>query len=425
MDDVPGLAMVQHNLGRVLMKQGLLDKAEEAENTALDVFCKLGDRLGQIRALGHLGLINEKRGNFHATLEHMNQVQLLAEEIGDMDSLEQGLVDAGRMYLLIQQPDGALLLLKRALDLSLKRGNKEHECRIREILGECHAALDNADDAYVQARKALELQRQLFDRKQQKELAELQVRHELEDARKERQLYQLRNEQLETMAKQRADELASMALSLVRKSELIESLKKQVRDSLLDAHENFQEIVDKIFEAADRRDTSNDWALFEQRLSETQSGFVRDIVLRFPDLTPNELRICSLVRIGLSSREIGGVMSISERSVEGYRLSLRKKMRLKKGQDLAQFVLEFKPEDNENEQIEDDPRLTALLAERFPDVSETEMKVCRLIRGNLSTKEIAEFLSLSERTVETHRYNIRKKLSVPKGQNLNAWLAAL
>ncbi len=425
-NDVPGIAIVHHNLGRVYLQQGRLDRAEEAEMAALHVFQRIGDRHGEIRALGYLGQISEAKGDLDGAHSYAANSYTLAEEIGDADVLEQGLTDSGRIQLQKGEPAVAYSLLKRASAIARERGNKANESHIRKVLAECCAALGNYNEAYTQSQQSLQLYQDVLNRKKQKELAELQMRHELEDARKEKEIYRLRNEQLEMSARQKSNELAAMAMSLVRKSEMIESLKKQVRESLQTAHENFQEIVDEIFEAADRRGTSSDWALFEQRLSETLSGFVQNISARFPSLTPIELRVCSLVHMGLSTREIAGIMNIGERSVESHRYRLRKKLGLSKEADLYVFLQEeSQKKEAQHMVVEEDAGFTAFLSERCPDLSTTELKVCQLIRGNLSTKEIAEFLSVSERTVETHRYNIRKKLGLPKGQNLGTQLSGM
>ena len=56
----------------------------------------------------------------------------------------------------------------------------------------------------------------------------------------------------------------------------------------------------------------------------------------------------------------------------------------------------------------------------------TELQIVDLIRSGKPTKEIAEILGLSKRTVDTHRHNIRKKLGIlNKNINLNIYLSAL
>ena len=55
-----------------------------------------------------------------------------------------------------------------------------------------------------------------------------------------------------------------------------------------------------------------------------------------------------------------------------------------------------------------------------------EIELCTLIKGGFSIKEIATMQNLSERTVETHRFNIRKKLGISSSKiNLASYLAHL
>ncbi len=65
------------------------------------------------------------------------------------------------------------------------------------------------------------------------------------------------------------------------------------------------------------------------------------------------------------------------------------------------------------------------LAQRFPTLTQTERRVCVLLAKHLRTKEIAVQMGIGERTVETHRQNIRRKLGVPKGKELSAFLCTI
>ena len=52
-----------------------------------------------------------------------------------------------------------------------------------------------------------------------------------------------------------------------------------------------------------------------------------------------------------------------------------------------------------------------------------EIELCNLIKNGFTVKEIAEMQKLSERTIETHRLNIRKKLGISSRKiNLASYL---
>jgi DNA-binding CsgD family transcriptional regulator len=71
------------------------------------------------------------------------------------------------------------------------------------------------------------------------------------------------------------------------------------------------------------------------------------------------------------------------------------------------------------------PEFMDRMAREFPELSPTELKVCALLKINLATKDIANILCCSTRTVEDHRYAIRTKIGLPKGVNLTSHLMGM
>jgi DNA-binding CsgD family transcriptional regulator len=63
-----------------------------------------------------------------------------------------------------------------------------------------------------------------------------------------------------------------------------------------------------------------------------------------------------------------------------------------------------------------------LLKDRFPSLTNNELRLCAYLRMNLSTKEMAQLLNISVRGVEVSRYRLRKKLLIPSEANLSEYL---
>ncbi|MDU1892604.1 MAG: triple tyrosine motif-containing protein [Dysgonomonas sp.] len=55
----------------------------------------------------------------------------------------------------------------------------------------------------------------------------------------------------------------------------------------------------------------------------------------------------------------------------------------------------------------------------YPELTNSDLRLCACLRLNLETKEIASLMNLSIRTVENNRYRLRKKLNLPPTENLN------
>ncbi len=62
------------------------------------------------------------------------------------------------------------------------------------------------------------------------------------------------------------------------------------------------------------------------------------------------------------------------------------------------------------------------LKSRFPELTNSDLKVCAYLQLNLSSKEIAQLINISVKGVELSRYRLRKKLNLPKEQSLTDFL---
>ena len=87
--------------------------------------------------------------------------------------------------------------------------------------------------------------------------------------------------------------------------------------------------------------TSDDWKLFEEAFKNTDKGFIKKLKSEHTNLTSNDLRLCTYLRLNLSSKEIAPLLNISIRSVEVKRYRLRKKMNLPHEASLSSYILEI------------------------------------------------------------------------------------
>ena len=165
------------------------------------------------------------------------------------------------------------------------------------------------------------------DNKKNLELAELE---------NERKIMIMRNEQLQTELNSKNSELATTAMSLIKKNELLLEIKKDL-SHLKD--ESSKTDVIKVIDKNLRN--NNDWDFFKEAFNNADKDFLHKIKGLHPDLTANDLKFCAFLRLNLSSKEIAPLLNISVRSVEIKRYRLRKKMKLDHSIHLIDYILEI------------------------------------------------------------------------------------
>ena len=81
--------------------------------------------------------------------------------------------------------------------------------------------------------------------------------------------------------------------------------------------------------------------LFHKLFSEDHQDFIQRISSQYEDLTPNDIRLISFIRINANTSEIAQFLNISNSSVDTARYRLRKKLNLEQNQNLDKFIREY------------------------------------------------------------------------------------
>lgn len=65
------------------------------------------------------------------------------------------------------------------------------------------------------------------------------------------------------------------------------------------------------------------------------------------------------------------------------------------------------------------------LKEAYPDLTQSDHKICAFIKLNLSSKDISKLLNISIESVHTNRHRLRKKMNLSRGINLEDHICSL
>ena len=86
-------------------------------------------------------------------------------------------------------------------------------------------------------------------------------------------------------------------------------------------------------------ETEKIWNELETRFEDTFDSFYKALLEMFPALTPNERKLCALLRSGLSSKDIALLTFQNPQSVDVARYRLRKKLHLTNEENITDFLL--------------------------------------------------------------------------------------
>ena len=161
----------------------------------------------------------------------------------------------------------------------------------------------------------------------------------------EAQLKELR-EALETAKAElqnKNNELTLQTTALVKRNQAIQSLLEELekqKETLGERYPNKLYIRMKTL-MEETLNNQADWVLFESYFNSTHQNFMDRLRQRYSDLTTGDLRICCLLRMNLSTKEIASLMNVSVRVIELRRYRLRKRLELEGDTNLVDFLMNF------------------------------------------------------------------------------------
>jgi len=136
-------------------------------------------------------------------------------------------------------------------------------------------------------------------------------------------------------------ELATSSIFISQKNKIIGLIKKDINRLLKnDKHITKVEIATVLKTIDENIKFDNDWYRIKAHFEKIHPGFFDRLRKKFPQLTPNDHKLCALLRMNLNTKEISHILKITAPSTEISRIRLRKKLDLPKGINLTQFICE-------------------------------------------------------------------------------------
>lgn len=382
-EDTTGIALVYENLGSIYEDQENYTLAKENFVKAFRVYSKLNDDYQLVNILNNIGDFYRKTNNYDSALYFTQKALSLAKE-NKLNYLSKSAYhDIAKTYILRSKGldayiymDSAYRLLEKIKDteysnrsnilneiskisglkqeieikqqeiqlLSEKEKNKSLKINILLVLSlwlllTIYLIYRIQQNKIKKGKQNLDEQKSLFETEQKliklelerTKITQLNLKSELENKElKEKFL----NEQLANKNR----EIQNHALNMVKKNQLIQELRSAIINIKKSGINNLTELEDLLSTFSE---SEKDWTEFQKSFEKIHQNFIKILLDKFPELSPSEIRVCSLIKLNLDSREISRMLNISPESYKTIRYRIRKKFKLENEVNLNKFIMDL------------------------------------------------------------------------------------
>lgn len=146
-------------------------------------------------------------------------------------------------------------------------------------------------------------------------------------------------EKLETLSESQQKELAVKAMHMARLNEISFEVSQKLSEISYMVSAAAKEKIRALITSLDMASPDQAWKEFETRFENVHEDFYRVLKELHPELTPTEIKVCSLIRLNMTTKDIATLTNRSIRTIESTRSSIRKKLHLGNETSLSGYLL--------------------------------------------------------------------------------------
>ena len=157
----------------------------------------------------------------------------------------------------------------------------------------------------------------------------IRYKNRLSKMRIEKQLIEAKRKELDANLELKNKELIGKAMAEIHRTEIIHEILEDLKYVKTRAtKKETREAIDYILKRLEKDTNTNIWNEFEVTFNQVHESFFKRLNEKHPELTSKDRRLCALLILNLTSKEISQITGQSFKSVENARVRLRKKLEL-------------------------------------------------------------------------------------------------
>ena len=158
---------------------------------------------------------------------------------------------------------------------------------------------------------------------------------------KEMELQHIKEQELKQAIDQKNRELSSYALSYTKDNEFLANLSEELKNLLLEINprdKEHREHIRSIITKLKQHCSTDNWQEFRYYFEQVHPSFYERLDEISPSMTQRQKRLCAMLYIGLSTKEISSITFREVRSIESARNRLRKKLEIPEEESIQDFL---------------------------------------------------------------------------------------
>jgi len=383
-----------NNIGNIYTQIGKNDSAYFFLNKALKIEKEISNFYGLTNTYSNLGRLAFSEGRTLAALELFEKSESAADSLVDDFWGSRSYIFAsvyrhkGDAYFQLNDFKKALYFYHQALSGASVSSNLEMMTEVSKKLADLFHQQGNKDSAYFYYKNFTALNDSLLRIKNNQKITELTLQYEFDKERKQQKLeselieakhnrkeliylliiisavaslliiaflYILQNNRIrrknleqqmnllerEKLSKEldfKNKELTTNVMYLLKKNEFISAISDKLKNTNQGQKADNETVINNVISELDKSINQDTWTEFEVRFQEVHVDFYNSLSRQFPDLTPNELRLCAFLRLNMTSKEISAITYQSSESLKTARYRLRKKLGLDRDENLVAYL---------------------------------------------------------------------------------------
>lgn len=353
------LAINYKNLAEVFSFKGQSESARAFFGKSREIIMATERRESLIELYYQLGQHYSMFGEYDSAIETFNEMKNLSIELHHLEGLRDAHLGLSTTFENAGNPRKALEYYKlythyKDTLFSISRSEQlgELQTRFGLDLKEKELALKDNQITLLQREQKLIKSRQLllilslslvliisiliYNRLQQRNRKNRMQMEQQEALNKASQTL------MEAKLKTKNNELVNFAIHLVEKNKFLEELRNDIRKIRGVSEEERENKLKELSLTVQKNiKLQKDLEEFQKNVDHTHQEFFNKLRASFPDLSKNEERLCAMLRLNLSSKEIAALSNITVRAVEMGRYRLRKKLGISFEISLADYLKEI------------------------------------------------------------------------------------